>query len=137
MLKQLSISINFLLNPTMNTLKTFFVFGKYLSLTPSYDHPVTQFQKICTCLLAAANFILSLVSIYSTLTDSQYYFFEKVLFFLTHVILIIFTCYTPLSMIFWNQENWQKLMANLIFIVSLSNDVSKIVDWHFGCNFLV
>ena len=136
MLKQLSISINFLLNPTMNTLKTFFVFGKYLSLTPSYDHPVTRFQKISTCLLVAANFILSLVSIYSTLTDSQYYFFKKVLFFLTHVNLLN-TCYTPLSMIFWNQENWQKLMANLIFIVSLSNDVSKIVDWHFGCNFLV
>ncbi|KAJ3653154.1 hypothetical protein Zmor_019063 [Zophobas morio] len=110
----------------MNTLTIFFAIGRILSLTPSYDHPVTRFQKILTCLVVTLNFVLTMVSLKCTLGEPQHNFLKKVLFFLTHVNMLIFTCYAPLSVIFWNRESWQKLIDNLKFLVSISSDVAKI-----------
>ncbi|KAJ3653141.1 hypothetical protein Zmor_019050 [Zophobas morio] len=110
----------------MNTLKIFFVIENLLSLMPSYHHPVTRFQKIATCLVVTLNFVITMVSIKVTVDDPQYNFHKKVLFFLSDTNLLIVTCYTPLSVVFWNRDNWQKLIDNLKFIVSISNDCSKI-----------
>ena len=93
---------------------------------PSYHHPVTRFQKIVTCLVVTMNFVVTMVSIKVTVDDPQYNFPKKVLFFLSDTNLLLVTCYTPLSVVFWNRDNWQKLIDNLKFIVSISNDCSKI-----------
>ncbi|KAJ3653152.1 hypothetical protein Zmor_019061 [Zophobas morio] len=113
------------MNPTTKILVTFFAIGRLLSLTPFYHHSVTRYQKIYSCVL------VTLIAVITSLSENHRnlfseYLVKQILYILSDINLLVFSCYTPLSTIFWNRENWIKLIQNLKFMVSTSSSSSKI-----------
>ncbi|KAJ3653140.1 hypothetical protein Zmor_019049 [Zophobas morio] len=104
-----------------------FNFGKILALVPSYNYPVTFTQKLYTLIFVTFNFVAT-VMLSIDRNGYKLYYAKAVVFFLTDVNLLIFVCYSRVSLVLWNKKKWEILINNLYIMIS-SMENRKVIRY--------
>jgi hypothetical protein len=108
------------------SLTALFTVGKFLTITPPFNSQVSLFQKVHTFIFVT--FITTIVV--ATNINREYYhdyiYVKIAVDISTDVTLLLFSCYTPVTVILWKKDEWKKLMELLGVIVSTAKNISKI-----------
>ncbi|CAH1380352.1 unnamed protein product [Tenebrio molitor] len=108
------------------SLTALFTVGKFLTITPPFDSQVSLFQKVHTFIFVT---IITTIVVATNINREYYhdYIYVKIAVDIsTDVTLLLFSCYTPVTVILWKKDEWKKLMELLGVIVSTAKNISKI-----------
>jgi hypothetical protein len=108
------------------SLTALFTVGKFLTITPPFNSEVSLFQKVHTFIFVT---IITTIEVATNINREYYhdYIYVKIAVDIsTDVTLLLFSCYTPVTVILWKKDEWKKLMELLGVIVSTAKNISKI-----------
>ncbi|RZB38899.1 hypothetical protein BDFB_014134 [Asbolus verrucosus] len=104
------------------SLKCLFNIGSFLAITPCYEQKVTFLRKVYSVLLMI--FITICVGVSNGYR--QFYrgsmYLRVVTSILMEIVLLLFSCYTTMAVVFFKREQWQRLMKNLKIIIKALGD---------------